>query len=215
MKTLEEALAAIDELKAAHELEKAAILKKNSDLIAREKDAKKASDEAQARADDAADEAARKAGDLEALEKRLTEKHSKAIKSLEDQLAASTARLSGMLIDDTITKSLVDNNVPKHMHAPLAAMFKMNSKLVDGVAVFASDKGEVALTDHLPAYFKTDDGKAFVTAPVNVGTGSGGVKNPILTKRPETQEELVAFSNLSVTDPAAYQALAASWGLTN
>lgn len=162
---------------------------------------------AQDAADEAAAEALAKTGDIEAIKSQLETKHNKALKALQDQLDSSTQKLSGMLIDDTITKSLVDNNVPKHMHAPLAAMFKMNSKLNDGVAMF----GDTPLADHLPAYFKSDEGKAFVTAPVNVGTGSTGVRNPNANTHGFTKEnidtKIYELMKIAKTDPDSAKAI--------
>ena len=201
-----------EELKAA--LEKALesigkLEKKNSELIDREKEAKKLSDEAQSKADELADEAARKAGDLESVEKRLTDKHTRAMNLLQaERDAAITARDDAVKlsadkdINDALRSAMVDNSVPKHLHAPLTAYLKSGIEMADGVAT----RDGKPLTE----YFKTEEGKAYVVAPANVGTGSTGVRNSTADEwanPPKTPDEQFRFSKLSSEDPDRFNHL--------
>lgn len=186
---------------------------KNSELIDREKAARKLSDEAQIKADEAADEAARKAGDLEAIEKRLNDKHTRALKQVQDELDTIRGERDAAIkasidkdINDTLRSSMIEVGVPKHLLAPLTSHLKASVEVVDGVPVI----GGKPLADHLPTYWKSDEGKAYIEAPVNVGTGSTGVRNATAdawANPPKTADEQYRFAKLSSEDPALFNNL--------
>lgn len=203
----------IEELTAALEKAQASITKleaKNSELIDREKEAKRKADEAEDAREEAAAEAAKKSGDIESITASLKTKHTKELKALQDQLDTMTGNYSKLVIDDAITKSMVDAKIPAHLHNPMRAMFKTEAKLADGVAMH----GDTPLADYLTAYWASDEGKAFIPAPVNVGTGSGTVSSASeWANKPSTPAEIEKFMRLSVENPELHANLSQRFGM--
>jgi hypothetical protein len=210
MKTIEDALAAIEEMKAAHEAEKTAILKKNKELIDREKAAKKLADEAEEARDEAANDAAKKAGDVDTITASLTKKHAAEIKKLADKNADYESRLSTLLVDNAISAAIVENGVMPQFARAVTAMLKADASVTDGEAL----ANGVPLADHIKSFFIGDEGKHFVAAPANSGGGAQGssAKGSAWSKPPETAEEYNQFMQDSVTNPAMTNAAADSWG---
>jgi hypothetical protein len=190
-----------------------ALAAKNKQLLGEVRDAKSAKTTAELSAEEAKDEAARKAGDIEALEARLTAKHTAALKAVEEARDNALKEVKSLKIDTVISKSLIDNNVSTHMIAPLEAMFRAGATLdEDGKATYEGKE----LGGFLTGYFATDAGKHFVSAPSNSGggaTGNASTKSGLWTKKPETAQELSEFSKLAITDPGEYNALCDQHGL--
>lgn len=212
MKTLEDALAAIEQMKADHEAEKASILKKNKELVEREKAAKAAADEAQEARDEATAEAAAKSGDIETVKASLERKHASELKKLTDQNTKLTENLSVVLIDNEISKAISTAGVVPEMVPLVSAYLKTGAKMENGVAVAAT--GE-PLPAFISTYFESPAARAVVAAPANSGGGAQGstVKATEWTKAPETAEEFQKFMELSVNNPAQASALGKQWGM--
>jgi hypothetical protein len=195
-------------------------LKSNRDkLIQENRELKTAKSDAETAADNAADEAARKAGDLEAIEKRMNDKHAKALKAVQDELDAArkdrddaVKASSDKDINDTLRSSMVENNVPKHLHGPLTDFLRKKIEVADGAPVMDGKP----LKDSIGNYWKTDEGKEYVTAPTNIGTGSTGVRNATAdtwSSKPSTPDEIYRFAKLSTEDPALYANLRQRFGM--
>lgn len=170
MKTLEDALAAIEAMKADHEAEKAAILKKNKELIDREKAAKQAADEAEAAREEAANEAAAKAGDVEAIRAQLEKKHKAEIDKLTTKLDTITTELSTHKIDNVINEAITENGVLPHHADILKTFLKTGAQMKDGEAFV----GDTALADHLEGFFQSENARHYIAAPSNSGAGAPG-----------------------------------------
>lgn len=169
MKTLEEAIAAIEEMKVAHETalaaaeaEKTAVLGKNKELVAREKASKDA-------ADQSAEDAARAANDIAGLEQRLNDKHKremdKITKERDDALKVIVDRdtqIKNDAIELTIANAFSEHKVFDQHKRALAAMFKSE---------VASDEN-LDLGDFISTYFASDEGGHYVPAPENGGGAS-------------------------------------------
>lgn len=168
---------------------------------------------------DAEDAAARKSGDLEAIEKRLNDKHARALKTVQDELDAARKDRDDAVkastdkdINDTLRSSMIENNIPKHLHGPLTDFIRKKIEVVDGVAVMDSKP----LKDSIVNYWKSEEGKAYVPAPANIGTGSTGVRNATAdawTSKPQTPDEHFRFAKLSTDDPALYANLRERFGM--
>ncbi|GAA0456706.1 MULTISPECIES: hypothetical protein [Sphingomonas] len=214
MKTLEDALAAIETMRAEHEAEKAAILKKNKELVDRERAAKTAADEAEKAREEAANDAASKAGDVDAVKASLEKKHKAAIDKLTADLAARDERLGTLLIDNAIKEAMSKNNVhPKHAEAVEAILrTRTKAKIENGEAVTADG---TPLNDAMSAYFKSKDALEYVAAPANTGAGTQGSTNRTvggLTKAPTNAAEMAQFSEIVRANPEQAKAMAKSWG---
>lgn len=214
MKTLEDALAAIETMKADHEAEKASILKKNKELIEREKLAKTKADEAAAAAEEAATEAASKAGDVTALRTQLETKHTAELKKLADQLSLANADVAKFKIDAVISDNIAKAGVlPQHTDI-LTTFLKNGAKMENGEATVDG----VPLSDHISTFFASDAAKHYIAAPQNSGSGATGstanASNHGFTKEniKGREGELMA---LEITNPALFKQAAIDSGRTD
>ncbi len=216
MEITPEMQAAID---AAVEAATAGLKANQANLIAENRALKTAKTDAQTAADNAADEALRAAGDITKLETRLNEKHAKAIKALEEERDAERVRADTAVkastdkdINDTLRSSMVESNVPKHLHGPMIDYLRKKIEVVDGAPVMEGKP----LKDSIGNYWKSEEGKAYVTAPTNIGTGSTGVRNATAdtwANPPKTPDEHFRFAKLSTDDPAMYANLRERFGM--
>ncbi|MFZ4165305.1 hypothetical protein [Brevundimonas sp. NPDC058933] len=186
------------EEKLAKELEDArasikALEAKNAEVIGINKRAKAEAEAAREAAEAAAEEKARTEKDVEALERTLTAKFEKTIKTLTDQLEQRTADLSTIQIDNAISKALVDNNVAAPYHEAVTALFKSQAKL-DGAD---AKIGDALLSDHIKSYLATDVGKAFVAPPANTGGNAPGssASSSTITKENFSMDALLKLAN--------------------
>ncbi|MDH7971046.1 hypothetical protein QH494_02535 [Sphingomonas sp. AR_OL41] len=207
MDITEEMQAAIDAAVSAATEKLAA---KNKELLTEVKTLKTVKTTLEQTAQEAEDARIAATGSVDEVKKSLETKYEREMKALRDQLDNTTTTLKTQLVDNTIAKALVANDVPKHLHEPLTAMFNAKAALKDGVALY----GDEPLNDFLGSYFATDAGKAFVSAPQNTGAGATGGTRPSVTGG-WTKDNLNAteFSKLANTNPEQANAIAASLGL--
>lgn len=198
-KALEKALGDIESLKET-----------NKALKAEKTEAKRKADEAEAARDEVAEQAAAKAGDIEALKASMQRKHDAELKRLTDQVEAGNKRLGELLIDNSIKDAITTNKVLPHYAKAVEAMLRAGAKIENGEAVTADG---TPLSDANAAFFKSADAKHFVEAPHNSGGGAQGstAKAGALTKAPETAEEYNAFMRLSSENRDQANALAEQW----
>lgn len=204
-----EVQAAID---AAVDAATAGLKTKNAELISEVRTLKGAKKEAEEAAEAASQEAAEKSGDIEAIKRELTKAHEKALAAITSERDAANAQLKTLLIDNAISKALVDGNVPAHFHDPLSAMFRANAELKDGQAM----RGDEALLDSITGFLGSDLGKHYVLAPQNSGagaTGSTATGSGEWSNAPKTADDFHRFGVLANTDPARANALADSWNM--
>lgn len=196
MKTLEEAIAAIEQMKADHEAEKAAILSKNKELVEREKAAKRAADDATEAAEAAAEAAAAKAGDVDAIRAGLEKKHKAELDKLASANTKLTDELSTLKIDHVIADAIASHGVLPHHADILRTFLKTGAEMKDGEAYH----GDKPLTEHLSGWFGSDAAKHYIAAPVNSGAGAPGstsaAKSIPLNGRPKNAEEWKIFHAL-------------------
>lgn len=170
MKTLEEAIAAIDKMKADHEAEKAAILTKNKELIEREKTAKAKADAAEAAAEEAATNAEREAKDVEAIEKRLTQNFQKQIDTLTKDRDTANASLRTITVDNEITKALAASNVHDYAIESLSYQFKAQAEFKDGTGTIDGKP----ISDFISEWCSSEKGANFRRVADNSGAGATG-----------------------------------------
>ena len=195
MKTLEEALAAIEEMKTAHDEEKERLKTKNKELVDREKSAKTLADEAADRAAEAERLAAEKSGDTTKLTESLNKKHAAELKKLTDANTAYETRLASLLIDNTINEAIAKNGVLPQYAPAVTALLKSGAKMENGEAF----TNGVPLAEHVTSFFTGDEGRYFVAAPANSGGGAQGS-----TAKPATAITSVSeFMKLAKENPAA------------
>lgn len=165
-------------------------------LEEKKKEAAKAA-EAKELAEQAANEAAMKSGDIDAIKAA----HAKELKKAQDAIAEHQARLSTLLIDNAIKGALVENNIAPQFHEMATAYFKSQSKLENGEAKF----GDVALVDGIKAFVESDKGKHFVAAPLNSGANATGSN---VSAKTMTKDNFELSKFAEITDPAERNALA-------
>lgn len=120
---------------------------------------------------------ARLQSEVEDLNGRLSnsEKMSKSeIAKLSKSLSEKDGALSGLLVDSGITEALAKAGVAPHYMNPLKAMFKTQAQLVAENGQYKAVIGDKGLADAIGAYLGGDEGKHFVSAPMNSGGGSQG-----------------------------------------
>jgi hypothetical protein len=193
----------------ALEGEKTSILGKNSELIDREKKAKDAVTAATSAANAAIEQAATATGNVEQLKQALETQWSSTVKERDDAISALNARLSTITIDKTIAEAMVANNVSPVFAEMTALRLKQGTALSeDGTAT----RGGIPIADSIALYFASDEGKAVISAPKNVGsgaTGPGTVSGGGFTAETFTYD---AFNKLAGTNPAQANAFALQFG---
>lgn len=195
-------------IEQAVEAATAGLKTKRDELLDENRKLKAAKKDAEDKADSAATEAAEKNGDIDSLNKQ----HEKALKAIADERDAANKQLKTLLVDNAISKALVDGNVPAHFHAPLSAMFRSNTEIEDGKAM----REGVELLDSVKTFLSGDAGKHYVMAPMNSGagaTGSTATGSADWANPPKTAEEFQKFGKLANTDPVRANALADKWNM--
>ncbi|MEM6902244.1 MAG: hypothetical protein AAF556_03275 [Pseudomonadota bacterium] len=131
--------------------------------------------ETEAGASEEKEKAARAANDIEALEKTLTERHTGELDGLKSQLAEREQQLNQLLIGNGLKAALVEANVGKAFMAAAEALLRSNDikiEAVDGQPTATVDGKP--LKEFVQAWSQSDEGKHFVSAGDNAGTGAKG-----------------------------------------
>lgn len=189
---------------AEWEAEKARILAKNAELIDLQKIAKANEAAAKTAAQAAADEAARKAGDIEAIEKSWSDRYNSETSALKSQLHTLT-------VTNEISRALSAGNVLPHAVEALTSLFSSRSyEIEDGVA--RTDGQTIA--EMVTAYLSTDAGKHFVAAPKSVGTNAPASPTAPTDSHGFTEATFTytEFAKLAQSDPDGAKALAKRFG---
>ena len=180
MKTLEDALAAIEEMRAnqealvaAHEAEKQKILAKNAELIQREKEAKSAV-EREALEKEAEKEAKLLASaDAEARSKTWEAKYQREVEKLNKHISDLTAERDNSKVSALIEQAIGKNGILEPAQELMRAHLSMGVSVKDGVAM----RGDRPLEDFITDYMSSDQAKHFKAAAENSGGGAtGGVR---------------------------------------
>ncbi|KQN09970.1 hypothetical protein ASE85_03300 [Sphingobium sp. Leaf26] len=202
--TEEEMQARIEELEAQADQLKADKRK----AIGEKNTANNAAKAAQDAIDQAQAEAALNSGNVETVKTELNS----TIKKLQEQLADRDQQLEKLQIDGGIAAALTENQVFDHFHRPLVAMLKAEAKMVAGVAQIDG----VPVPEYIKGFLTSAEGKHYVPAPDNSGSGATGATGRTgsnFTKPPETAEEWQRFMQLTVTNPAETNSLADKWSM--
>lgn len=135
------------------------------------------------------EEAERAAGDIAALEKRLTEKWEKQLKAEQDKNATLDTELRTIRIDNEISKALDEGNVLPHMKPVLASHYKLMAKYEDGQGNIEGNP----IADYIKTHLASDEGANYRKASENTGGNANDSTKTVtmqkLSKRPETQAE--------------------------
>jgi hypothetical protein len=143
---------------------------KNAELIGEVRTLKQEKQDALDAAEEAANEAATKKGDVDAIRASLEKKHAAELKKLTDQLNTVNDELSTLKIDNVITGEITKAGVLPHHADILTTFLKAGVKMEGGEAL----KDGVPLADHLKGFFSSDAAKHYVAAPANSGAGAIG-----------------------------------------
>ena len=106
----------------------------------------------------------------------MTTDHEKKTKGLQEKIDKQAIFIGTLLIDEGLTKSLVEAGIPKEYLKATKALLKSSIKVVeeDGEyrAVVPSDTGELEIGEYVNTWVASDEGKIFV--PPAKGSDAGG-----------------------------------------
>jgi len=191
-----------------------ALTAKNKELLAEKKSAKEAAEQAEAEREAAEEEKARSSNDLKALEERLTAKHAREIAKLQRENETANAQLKTLLIDNAISTALDGHNVLPQFKKAVTAMIKAEATLEGGEAV----AGGLPLSDYIKDFVSGDDGKVFVAADANGGSGGTTSQKTVTngtkwTNPPKTGEEIIEWAKWAPENPQLASSLADNWNM--
>lgn len=146
---------------------------KNSELLGKLKEAQKSKDELAEAKEQAELQALEKAGNIDELKKQLEEKFSSQIAAEKQKATDLDAKLKKLVIEDGLTSALVKANVQKDLIDAAKALFKTTKTIELTDDMTAKIDGD-NLSDAVVKWAQSDQGKAFVAAPVNTGGGAKG-----------------------------------------
>jgi hypothetical protein len=161
---------------------------------------------------------------LERQKADLEKKH----KAEKDRLEARAVELVGTLrrvmVDDGLTKALLDAGIDKTFLPAAKALLKEKGqiKLVeddDAIQVFADDgvNDRTALSDYVRKWSTEDEGKPFIAKPTGGGAGGGDGKrfgeNPFDPKNPNRtkQQELIVANDAKARQMAEAVGIKPYW----
>jgi chromosome segregation ATPase len=192
----EDQITTIADLKA--QLEK--VNERNRMLIAEKQKAKAKAQEALDAADEAAQQAAERTGDIEALKAA----HGKELAKLKAERDSLMADLRTIRVDNEISRALREGNTIADYDEPLTYMFKAKADFSNGEA---SIEGK-PVYEFISDYLGTSAGQKYVRAAENTGGGATGNSTTVaqtkLTKRPSTPAEFDVLDAMPVSERNAF-----------
>lgn len=115
--------------------------------------------------------------ELAQARQRLEQKHAKELKALQEQLEAERGVSTRLIVDDGLTKALVNASVRKELlkgaHAMLRGMVKVVEEDGKRAAVVETDMGPQPLDRFVAEWATSEEGRAFVAQPSG-GAAAGG-----------------------------------------
>lgn len=169
MKTVEELLAELEDMKGAVE----ALTAKNKELITEKR-------KLQSKVQEVDVEAYNKALDeldsLKASSDKLQKQYKIDIEKLSSELNSKNSHLNKVILEDGLSKTLLENGISKEYLKPALAMLKSEAKISDNFEVLIGDK---PMGDFMKSWVTEGDGKLFVMKQPDVGGGAiGGSQAP-------------------------------------
>lgn len=174
------------------------------------KQALEAQQEAEAAVEAATEAATAKTGDIEAIKASLKTKHDNAMKKVEAERDAALNQLNTLLIENEITKAVGEKGLPPHHARALGRELRDGAIVKDGVA-YAADG--TPLTEFLPAFFDTDEGRAWLPpSKASGGAAPGSTSKASKWSQPPEPYQMTEWAHDAVKDAAYHNSLADSWG---
>jgi len=157
------------------------------------------------------EEAERKAGDIAALEKRLTDKYEKQIEKLQADLESRDTDLRTYRVDNEISKALDGFDLLPGMKEVLTDSYKLRAKYEDG----AGNIDGSPINEFIAAHLSGEQGAHYRKASDNSGGGASGNTSttPKTTEFTKENFNLTKFSEIAKADPAKANAIAEDLGL--
>lgn len=186
----------IEELRA--ELEK--VKAKNKELLTEKQKVKAKAQEAQDAADEAAQTAAERSGDIEALKAS----HAKELQKLQDKLTAADSDLRTIRVDNEISKALTEGNVRPEMSEALTALLKSKVAYENGQATIDG----ASIGEAIGSYLGSEVGAHFRRAADNSGSGATGNNGSKASDAGNETWSLATYQERKATDPAGAAAYA-------
>lgn len=125
------------------------------------------------------------------------EQYSKQLEALQSQLSQKETALTGLLIDDGLSRALDGVNINPSLKAGAEAMLKSQAVLSEGKAMI----GDKSLSDAVKEWADSDIGKNYCLAPNNSGGNANGGSINV-----NTNYQGKKFSEMSIKEKTAYLA---------
>lgn len=143
---------------------------KNAELIGEVRTLKQEKQDALDAAEEAANEAATKAGDVEAIKAALEKKHNAELKKLNDQLGNLNRDISAYKIDAVISAEIAKAGIMPDATDWVMRALKAGATIENGEAMVEG----VPLLDHIGSFMKSPAAQLVIAAPQNSGAGATG-----------------------------------------
>jgi len=153
--------------------ETAGLKAKRDELLGKLKETKQGAEQIAAEKEAAELALAEKAGNIEAVKKQISDSYGKEKAALEAKLATMQNNLHKLVVEDGLTKALVDAGVAAHYLPAAKALLQTTGKIEIGDDLTAKIDSD-NLSDYVVKWAQGDAGKYFVSAPVNNGGGAKG-----------------------------------------
>lgn len=188
-----------DELKGEIE----ALKQKNKELIAEVRKAKGSTNEEAARLADELDTVKAENVKLSSALKKATDGLAAVQKDADAKLAAKSAIIQKHIRDEGLLKGLTESGVKKELLAGALALHQGKIEVDEekGEAFAMVNGARVALPDYLKTWAASDEGKNYITAPVNGGGGAQGAGSVVPGGKVQTR---TAFDALDAAGKAAF-----------
>jgi hypothetical protein len=151
----------------------------------------------------------------------MEKKHEDAIKAKDADLASKDTFIGKLLVDDGLTKSLIEAGVGKEYLKAAKAMLKDSVKIIqdDGTyrAVVETDMGEDEVGKFVANWAQSDEGKVFIAKPTGGDAQGGNAKrfgeNPFDPKAPNKtkQQDLIVANDAKARQMAEAAGVKPYW----
>lgn len=168
--------------------------KKNQELIAELREAKKGKAIDPAELDRLQSKIDSLEADLSGAQKA-TKDQAKLLKQAQDALVSESGFTQKLLLDNGLTEALVKAGVASQFLPAVKAMFGTQAKIVADGDVRKALIGDKDLTEFVSSWATSDEGKHYISAPANGGGGASGGTGGSSGQKVWTREKFDASSH--------------------
>lgn len=163
-----------NELREEHETEIKGLKTKNKELLAKVKAGGDGDPKAVEELETQIDANKKRIAELERNERKYT----KQVQDLTAERDAEKAAVEKHIVDEGLTKALVENKVAPQFLPAATALLRGKAKVVVEGEARTAKIGDKSLGDFIKEWSQGDEGKHYVAAPANGGGGAPGGNTP-------------------------------------